>query len=72
MSIDVILDIQNIDSLITLWRGRKAAAITNGDKQDELISGCYVDAYQTVRVNNGLSILPFPEISKNDYPKQIE
>lgn len=52
------LDIENINSLIRLWRKEKLKANKSGDKEEQLIASCYIDAFQTVRVNHGLVLLP--------------
>lgn len=49
------LDIKNLDKLIMYWRKAK---INAEDEEDKLIASCYVDAYQTVRINHGLPLLP--------------
>jgi len=53
----IILDIDNINDLIGYWRAKKTEAADNLDKEEELIASCYVDAFQTVRVNHGLPLL---------------
>ena len=50
----VMLDIGNIDELIRFWR---KAVIEAKDDEKILIARCYVDAFQTVRVNHGLELL---------------
>lgn len=52
------LNIENINNLIRYWRDQKENAM---DDENRLIASCYVDAFQTVRVNHGLSILPKEE-----------
>ena len=54
-----VLDVENLDRLITIWRERKGDA---ANPDDLIIAACYVDAFQTVRVNNGLGLLP--EVAK--------
>jgi len=49
------LDIDNIDKLITYWRKQLNEASVPTDK---LVARCYIDAFQTVRVNHGLDPLP--------------
>ena len=52
---ETILNIKNINSLITYWRGM----INKADNpHDKLVARCYVDAFQTVRVNHNLPLLP--------------
>lgn len=48
-------DVEMIDRLICYWR-----KCVNGAENEEklLIARCYVDAYQTVRVNHGFGLLP--------------
>ncbi len=55
---ETILNIINLNSLIQYWRAKKDAA---DNPHDRLIASCYVDAYQTVRVNHNL-----PLLSKDD------
>lgn len=49
------LDTANINDMIQFWRKKVKTAKTNRDK---LIAMCYVDAFQTVRINHGLELLP--------------
>lgn len=53
----IILDIENIDNLIRFWRKQKVKAINELDEEEELVASCYIDAFQTVRVNHGLHLL---------------
>ena len=53
--------IENVDKLIGFWRNKIVSAKTSEEK---LMAECYVDAFQTVRVNNGLSLL---EKTPNDF-----
>lgn len=57
------LNIENLDSMIKYWRHEKENAI---DDKNELIASCYVDAFQTVRVNHGLPLLPKDEKTKGE------
>lgn len=52
------LDVDNINKLILHWRKTRADAEENNDLELILIARCYVDAYQTVRINHGLPLLP--------------
>ena len=53
----IILDIDNINDLIKYWRSKKTEAADNLNEENELIASCYVDAFQTVRVNHGMPLL---------------
>ncbi len=48
------LDIRMLDNMIRYWRIEQLEA-TN--KKDRKIACCYVDAYQTIRINHGLDLL---------------
>ena len=48
------LNVENLDSLIRVWRARRDKAETDSDRHT---AACYVDAFQTVRVNHGLPLL---------------
>ena len=54
----VELDVENLDNLIRYWRKERDNA---KDEEDKLVARCYIDAFQTVRVNNGLKLLPKDE-----------
>lgn len=49
------LNIENINSLIRFWRQKKKEAVT---AEQKIIARCYIDAYQTVRINHGYKLLP--------------
>lgn len=49
---------QNINSLIEHWRGKVKKAEDTRNDEDLLVARCYVDAFQTVRINHGLGLLP--------------
>lgn len=46
---------KNINDLIAFWREK---VIASGCDEEKLIAMCYVDAYQSVRINHGLELLP--------------
>ena len=48
------LNIENVNELIEFWRKHLAE---NYAPSDKLIARCYIDAYQTIRVNHGLTKL---------------
>lgn len=52
---ETLLDIENINSLIEYWREKIDEA---SGPTDKLIARCYVDAFQTVRINHNLPLLP--------------
>lgn len=52
------LDVDNLNKLIRHWRKEKLNARDPLHKQ---MAACYIDAFQTVRVNNGLPPLPMEE-----------
>lgn len=52
------LDVAHLDWLIQLWRKKKEEATKVGDDDMRLMADCYIDAFQTVRVNSGLPLLP--------------
>ena len=54
---DIILDIENINKLIKYWRKVKVKAMSELNEEETLIASCYIDAFQTVRVNHGLHLL---------------
>jgi hypothetical protein len=53
----IILDITSIDNMIRFWRQR----LREDKGEDVIIASCYVDAFQTIRVNHGLPPLPREE-----------
>ena len=54
----VKLNVKDIDRLIRYWRRVKKKA---KNREEELVASCYVDAFQTVRVNHKLPLLPKEE-----------
>ena len=50
----VTLDVEQLDKMIRNWRARRDGA---PNERERLIASCYIDAYQCVRVNNGLILL---------------
>jgi len=43
-----------LDYMITYWRNKRKIAQNEGDKEEELIAACYVDAYRSVKISLGL------------------
>ena len=52
---NTLLNIENINELIIHWREKIEEASCPNEK---LIARCYVDAFQTVRLNHNLPLLP--------------
>jgi len=52
--IKAMMDVDNLDDMIRYWRKEKKNATTD---EERLVASCYIDAYQTVRVNNNLGLL---------------
>jgi len=52
---ETLLNVKNIHTLIKYWRKEYKNSET---PSESLIASCYVDAYQTVLINHGLSQLP--------------
>jgi len=55
---ETLLNTKNIHKLIKYWRKEKENA---DGPSDRLIASCYIDAFQTVLNNHGLSQLPLPK-----------
>lgn len=55
---DLLFDEKLVNDQIVYWRKRKAAAAAENDTGGEITCGCYIDAYQSVRIAHGLGCLP--------------
>ncbi len=53
----IMFDIKMVDTLIEFWRKAVKEADRKKDKESKLIASCYVDAFQTMRINHGFKCL---------------
>ena len=56
---NIVLNIKNLDNLIRHWRG--VLSEDPDDIEQCLVAQSYIDAFQTVRVNHGLPLLPIED-----------
>lgn len=61
-----VFDTKMVNNLIRYWRAKKLNAKT---EEEVLIAACYVDAFQTMRINHGLNKLPLQETKNSDIQK---
>jgi hypothetical protein len=47
-----------VNRLIEHWRKQHQTAKDKHMQRDVIVASCYVDAYQTIRVNHNLELLP--------------